>query len=74
MVFAYLQKMISEQMACDGQDIEMDTSLDDLNLTEEDRTELALMLSDHYGVTITDEQTAAFDTIEDVVACVEDQL
>lgn len=74
MVFEYLRKILSEQMACDVQDIEMTTLLDDLNITDEDRTELALMLADHYAVTISDEQAAEFATIEDVVACVEDQL
>lgn len=74
MVLEFLKETLSEQLACDEQDIEMETYLDDLNLTNEERTELALALSDHYGITITDEQTTAFETIEDVVACVEDQL
>lgn len=73
-VLEFLKEVLGEQMACDEQDIEMETRLDDLNLAEEDRTELALALSDHYGVTITDEQAASFETVEDVVACVEDQL
>lgn len=74
MVLEFLKKILSEQMACDEQDIEMETPLDDLNLTDEDKTELAMLLSEHYGVTIADEQVAEFQTVEDVVACVEDQL
>lgn len=74
MVLEFLKKILCEQLACDEQDIEMETSLDDLNLTDEDKTELAVLLSEHYGVAISDEQVAGFQTIEDVVACVEDQL
>jgi acyl carrier protein len=74
MVFGYLKNLLSEQFACDEDDIELASLLDDLNLTDSDRAEIAFILSEHYGVEISDSQAEEFSTVEDIVACVEDQL
>ena len=74
MVLKYLKKLLTEQFACEWDDIELPMSLDDLNITESDRTELALLLSEHYGVEIPDNLLSEFETVEDMVAYVEDRL
>lgn len=74
MVFEYLKKLLTEQYACDPQEIELPMPLDDLNITDSDRVDLALLLSEHYGVDIPDDRLSEFETVEDMVAYVEDRL
>lgn len=74
MVFGYLRQLLCDQFACDEDDVEMTSSLDELNLTVSDRIDLAFELSEHYNVVITDGQAETFETVEDWVACIEDQL
>lgn len=74
MVFRVLKQFLDEGFACDPDGVEMGTALDDLNLSSSDLTELLFMLSERFGVEISDEQAARLETVEDIVACVEDQM
>ncbi|MDD2417960.1 MAG: phosphopantetheine-binding protein [Oscillospiraceae bacterium] len=74
MVFEYLRSLLVEQYACEKEDVELTSSLDDLNLTDDDRADIAFNLTEHYGTEISDQQIAEFETVEDVVAGIEDQL
>ena len=74
MVLSYLKGLLVDQFACEEDDIELTSSLDDLNLTDSDRLDIAYDLSERYGVEITDSEAEGFVTVEDIVACVEDQL
>jgi HD-GYP domain-containing protein (c-di-GMP phosphodiesterase class II)/acyl carrier protein len=74
MVFEYLKGLLVEQYACEEEDIELTSTLDDLNLTDLERTDIAYDLTEHYDAEISDQQIAQFETIEDIVACVEDQM
>ena len=74
MIFEYLKGLLVEQYACEEEDIELTSTLDDLNLTDLERTDIAYDLTEHYDAEISDQQIAQFETIEDIVACVEDQM
>ncbi|MDD2361585.1 MAG: phosphopantetheine-binding protein [Oscillospiraceae bacterium] len=74
MVFKYLKSLLVEQYACEEEDIELTSSLYDLNITDEDKADIAFNLTEHYGIEIPDELIAEFETVEDVVASVEDRL
>lgn len=74
MVLNYLVTLLSDRYGCDSEDVIMAASLDDLNLTADDRGEIALFLGEVYGVEIPTEELCAFETIEDLVGYVEDRL
>ena len=73
MVFQYLSELLTGAYACAGP-IEMADRLDDLNLAPYEREELAGLLTDRFGVELSVEEVAAFETVEDMVAGVEDRL
>lgn len=74
MVFDELVRLLAEQYACDPEEVEMASTLDDLNLTDLDRSDMALTLEELYGVPIPTEELEAFRTVEDVVGYIEDRL
>jgi acyl carrier protein len=74
MVFTYLKDLLTNQYACDEDEVEMTSRLDDLNLSEDDLSEIMLDLTENYGVEISESQIEEFITVEDIVACVEDQM
>ncbi len=74
MVFEFLKQMLVERYACEEEAVELASTLDDLNLVPHEWYELTFLLSERFGVPISDEETDAFETVEDMVACVEDQL
>lgn len=74
MVFEALIRLLGEQYACDPEEVEMVTTLDDLNLTDMDRSDMAVTLEELYGVPIPTEELEAFETVEDVVGYIEDRL
>lgn len=74
MVLEYVQALLADHMAMDADEITLETTFDDLGFTMHDREELALELTEHYGVVIKDDDLENFETLEDLVACVEDQL
>ena len=74
MVLPYLTTLLADRYGCDGEDVTMAARLDDLNLTEDDKGEIALFLGEVYGVEIPGEDLKEFETIEDMVGFVEDRL
>ena len=73
-VFEFVKQLLCARYACEEELVEMAATLDDLNLAPYERTELAVILSDRYGVPISDKQAQEFETVEDVVAYIEDRL
>ena len=74
MVFDELVRLLAEQYACDPEEVEMASTLDDLNLSDMDRSDVALTMEELYGVPIPTEALEAFVTVEDVVGYIEDRL
>ena len=74
MVLEYLRELLSDRFGCAGEDVEMPTLLDDLNLTVDDLGEIALCLGELYGTQIPTAELLSFQTVEDLVGYVEDQL
>lgn len=73
-VLQAIAQFAAEQCGCDPEEVEMATSLDDLNITRDDRSELAVVLESQYMVEIPADDMDGFETVEDVVGYVEDRL
>ena len=74
MVFDELARLLAEQYACDPEEVEMASTLDDLNLSDMDRSDVALTMEELYGVPIPTEALETFVTVEDIVGYIEDRL
>ena len=74
MVLPYLTSLLTDRYGCDSDEVTMAARLDDLNLTADDRGEIALFLGEVYGVDIPADELDAFETVEDMVGFVEDRL
>ena len=74
MVLDQLARLLGEQYACDEEDVTMTATLDSLNLSDDDRSELMLSLEELYGIPVPTEAMEDFVTVEDVVAYIEDRL
>ena len=58
---------------CEGP-VELADSFDELNITLDERSDMALTLEELYGVAIPDEELDGFVTLEDMVGYIEDRL
>ncbi len=74
MVREVVAQFAAEECGCDPDAVEMDSLLDDLNISDDDRSELAVLLESLYMVEIPAEALEAFQTVEDVVGYIEDRL
>ncbi|MGI6264350.1 MAG: phosphopantetheine-binding protein [Acutalibacteraceae bacterium] len=74
MVLETVAQFAAAQCGCDPDEVEMPASLDDLGFTDDDRSELAVLLEEQYMVEIPTEALAGFVLVEDVVGYVEDRL
>lgn len=74
MVLNYLVTLLSDRYGCEGEDVVMAATLDDLNLTADDLGDIALFLGEVYGVDIPTDALRSFETVEDLVGYVEDRL
>lgn len=74
MVFETLSNLLCDHYACKREDITMASLLDDLNLTNDERTDIAVLLQEQYGVEIPGVELAVFSTVEDLVGYIEDRL
>lgn len=74
MVLETVAQFAEEQCGCDPAAVEMDALLEDLNISEDDRSELAVLLESLYMVEIPTGALEAFETVEDIVGYIEDQL
>lgn len=73
-VIETLRELFCRKFGCDPEDVEMPATLDGLNIAPHERDEMALILSETYGVDMTGQDAAVCETVEDVVAFVEDRL
>ena len=73
-VLDVLTALFCEKYGCDPEDVEMAASLDKLNIAPHERDDMAMVLGEIYNVDIDDDSLDGFDTVEDVVAFIEDRL
>ena len=74
MVLPKLTQLLIDRFGCDGEEVTLAATLDDLNLYAEDRDEIAVWFGDLYGVEISAEEIAAWETVEDIVGYIEDHM
>lgn len=73
-VLDVLTALFCRNYGCEPEDVQMDATLDDLNIAPHERKDMAVFLGEMYGVSIDDETLDGFVTVEDVVGFVEDDL
>lgn len=73
-VLEEVRNFLCERCGCFYEDVEMAASLDELNVADFEREELAFLLAERHGVEIPCEELSAFETVEDLVGYIEDRL
>ena len=73
-VLDVLTRLFCDKYGCDPEDVELAATLDDLNIVPHEREDMAMVLQEVYGVVIDDDTLDGFDTVEDVVAYIEDGM
>lgn len=73
-VLDVLTALFCRNYGCEPEDVQMDATLDELNIAPHEREDMAVFLGEMYGVVINDDTLDGFVTVEDVVGYVEDRL
>lgn len=73
-VLDVLTTLFCRNYGCEPEDVQMDATLDELNIAPHEREDMAVFLEEMYGVVVDDDTLDGFDTVEDVVGFVEDYL
>ena len=73
-VLDVLIRLFCTKYGCEPEDVEMAASLDELNIAPHEREDMAMVLEELYGIAIDDATLDGFETVEDVVGYIEDQL
>ncbi len=74
MVLQQLTHLLTDRFGCDAEDITMAASFDDLNITEDERCDLAAILWEMYVPAALPDELPPFDAVEDLVGFIEDRL
>lgn len=74
MVLKKLIELLADRFGCDEEDITLSATLDELNVYDSDRPEIADWAFELYGVEFTSADIAAWETVEDVVGYIEDHM
>lgn len=74
MVLQKLTYLLTDRYGCDAEDICMAASLDDLNITDDERYDLAALLWEMYIPRALPDDFPPFETVEDLVGFIEDRL
>ena len=74
MILEKLKRLLVDRFGCNEEDVTLAASLDDLNVYDHERDEIAVWFGDLYGVEISAEEVAAWTTVEDIVAYIEDHM
>ena len=74
MVLQTLRRLMADRYACDEQAVQLAATFDELNITEDEKADMAVTLEELYGVELSSGTLAACDTLEDLVGYIEDRL
>ena len=73
-VLDVLTALFCRNYGCEPEEVQMDATLDELNIAPHEREHMAVVLEELYGIAIDDDTLDGFETVEDVVGYVEDRL
>ena len=73
-VLDVLTALFCRNYGCEPEDVQMDATLDELNIAPHEREDMAVFLGEMYGLDIDGDTLDGFETVEDVVGFVEDRL
>ena len=73
-VLDVLMRLFCTQFGCEPEDVKMAATLDELNIAPHEREHMAMVLEELYGIAIDDDTLDGFETVEDVVGYIEDQM
>ena len=71
-VLDVLTALFCRNYGCEPEDVEMSATLDELNIAPHEREDMAMLLEEMYGIPIDEDTLDGFETVEDVVAHIED--
>ncbi|MCI8553691.1 MAG: acyl carrier protein [Clostridiales bacterium] len=74
MVLETLRLLLTDRCACDGEEVRLAATFDELNITDREKSELAVTLEELYGVELSSDTLKDCDTLEDLVGYIEDRL
>lgn len=74
MVLQKLTYLLSDRYGCDPEDVVMAASLDDLNITDDERYDVATLLWEMYIPAALPDDFPPFETVEDLVGFIEDRM
>lgn len=73
-VLDVLVRLFCTKYGCEPEDVVLAASLDELNIAPHEREDMAMLLEEMYGIVIDEDTLDGFETVEDVVAHIEDNL
>ncbi len=73
-VLDVLVRLFCTKYGCEPEDVVLAASLDELNIAPHEREDMAMLLEEMYGIVIDEDTLDSFETVEDVVAHIEDNL
>lgn len=73
-VLDVLVRLFCTKYGCEPEDVVMAASLDELNISPYEREDMAMLLEEMYGISIGDDILDGFETVEDVVGFIEDNI
>lgn len=73
-VLDVLVRLFCTKYGCEPEDVVMAASLDELNISPYEREDMAMLLEEMYGISIGDDILDGFETVEDVVGFIEDNM
>jgi|GEM_PF-6935356 len=68
--FTKIVAIVAQHLSCDAAVIIPETRLEDLGADEFDVLELVMKWEDECGVIISDDDSAQFDSLQDVIDCI----
>ena len=74
MVLEILRKLLIERVGCEAEDVEMAADLDELNVTDDERVEVAMILWEMFVSEPMPDEFPAWELVEDLVGYIEDRM
>lgn len=73
-VFEKVKSLITEQLDVDEEQLDMDTTFEDIDADSLDVVELVMALEEEFNLEIADEEVEKIKTVGDIVSYIEKQI